>query len=127
MLVSEIGTQNTTLLSRERKIKSFISSALKDKNRSEIAAKLNVSKRQIDDWASPCKETLRFPASLVKPFCVATGSNDLALALLPDELLTLVEIGRRAVAADENFRQAWELLSTVKTGQTKSDTRQKKR
>ena len=102
---SETGAIITQAASAEKQFRGVVAKALKRcheiKDRQRVASELNIianlgiTKRMLDDWASPGKKGLRFPASLIRPFCEVTGDDSLALAVIPSHLRELVEVGER--------------------------------
>jgi hypothetical protein len=84
-------------------LRGLVAQALKgcSEERQQVASELSIrthdriTKRMLDDWASPSKKGLRFPASLVKDFCEVTGNDGLALAIVGRRLRELIELGER--------------------------------
>lgn len=104
-IASELRGQLTRRASQESALRDAVGKALKvcrseGRNRADIARELTtltgemVSKRNLDDWATPSKTDLRFPAWIVKFFCEVTHDNGVALAIMPDRLRAQVEVGK---------------------------------
>jgi len=101
---SEIGTPARTPDSTEARLREYVSDALKHCSRritrEQVAQELTtitghkITKRMLDDWATPSKKGLRVPAFLVKPLCEITGHNDLAMAVVPYRVAFLVAMGQ---------------------------------
>jgi hypothetical protein len=87
----------------EADLREFVSKALnccsKRIPREQVAQELTthtghrITKRMLDDWATPSKKGLRVPAFLIKPLCEITGNNDLAMSVMPYRLVFLVALG----------------------------------
>jgi hypothetical protein len=102
-LSEEIGAEIGTPHDREAAVRELVGKALhscrKRLRREQVAEQLTkaadfcVTRGMLDDWASPSKKGLRFPASLIKPLCEITDNNDLALAVLPYRVVFLVALG----------------------------------
>lgn len=100
---SEIGTPARTPDSTEARLREYVSDALKHCSRritrEQVAQELTthtghrITKRMLDDWATPSKKGLRVPAFLIKPLCEITGNNDLAMSVMPYRLVFLVALG----------------------------------
>jgi hypothetical protein len=101
-----IGAENIRHPSAEGNIRELVAMALKRcskiKSREQVVLALNmltqagITKRMLDDWASPSKKGLRFPASLIKAFCQVTGDDGLQLHVLTDANRGFLELGKRA-------------------------------
>jgi len=104
---SETGANITQPASAERHFRELVAKSLNQcrrvKDRHRVTSELNtltnlgITKRMLDDWASPGKKGLRFPASLVKAFCQVTGDDTLALAVIPEPLKDQLAVGKWAV------------------------------
>ena len=102
-----IGTETGTPPSPEARIRDLIAKALKRcsklKDRQQVTLELNtlthlgITKSMLDDWTSPSKKGLRFPASLVKALCEVTGDDALALAIIPTHLREQIAVGSWAM------------------------------
>lgn len=66
-------------------------------------AGFRVTKAMINDWASPSKKGLRFPASLIKPFFEITECSHLAQAFMPYRLLFLAALGEWVYASQQTL------------------------
>lgn len=67
--------------------------------RAEIADRLTqqagfpVSANMLNDWCALSKPGLRFPLSLVRPFCEITGENELAFLAMPENIRENATLG----------------------------------
>jgi len=96
---AEIGTPHD----REAPVRAIVARALyfckKRLTRDQVAEQLTkvagfrVTRGMLDDWASPSKKGLRFPASLIKPFFEITECSRLAEAFLPYRLVFSCGLG----------------------------------
>ena len=125
----EIGAQITPRTSAEMALRGLVAQALKrcPKDRQQVASELStrsgerITKRMLDDWASPSKKGLRFPASLVKDFCEITGDDRLQRWMAGPRLGVLIEFGERVSSAVEFFR----IAATLRSCQRRKRTRKK--
>ncbi len=103
---SEIGAAiNKDPVLTEAQLHGVVAAALKQcvrrKAREQVAAELrqltglNVTKRMLDDWASPSKLHLRVPAILIAPLGRVTGTPNLEMAVIGPGLRALVNEGAR--------------------------------
>jgi hypothetical protein len=112
-----IGGQNGEAQSPEARIRDLVAKGLKRcskvKSREQIALDLNtltrfgVTKNMLNDWVSPSKKGLRFPASLIAPFCEVTGDDSLRHFVMGEQLNRRCEVGRQVL----NSRDLWEALA----------------
>jgi hypothetical protein len=98
---SEIGTAPRISVFGEADLRELVSKALngcsKRINRQQVAEQLStpahtITKRMLDDWATPSKKGLRVPAFLIKPLCEITGDHALAMSVLPYRMVFLVAL-----------------------------------
>jgi hypothetical protein len=116
-LTPTIGGENTESTSSEANIRELVARVLKRcskiKSREQVVFDLNtltksgVTKNMLDDWASLSKKGLRFPASLVGPFCEVTGDDSLRHFVMGEHLNRRCEVGRQVL----NSRDLWEALA----------------
>ncbi|HXJ94871.1 MAG TPA: hypothetical protein VMT20_18665 [Terriglobia bacterium] len=98
-----LKTKNDLDRFSDAKIRELIARVLKQsrKSRIQIAEQLSaltglpVTVNMLNDWCT--KKRLRFPLSLAAAFCEVTGTNDLLLAAMGDQLRRRVILGHRAV------------------------------
>lgn len=100
---SEIGRPARTPQYEEACLRQRVSNALKACakriTREQVARELTtmtghkITKRMLDDWATPSKKGLRVPAFLIKPLCEITGSDDLAVAVMPFRMVFTLMLG----------------------------------
>jgi hypothetical protein len=89
------------------------------KNREQVAGEVSelagfhVSKRMLDDWASPSKTSLRIPAVLIAPLGRVTGTPDLEMAVIDDYLRELAMFGANVLAIRAHLAAALEQLSKL--------------
>lgn len=97
--LTDAATRNQ-VLSAERQLRELMAKSLTGNDRQIVASEIKrltgmqVSKRQLDDWAAPSREGLRLPASLIKTFCEITGDDALALAVIPSHLHEYIAVGK---------------------------------
>lgn len=114
-----IGTENGVPPSPEAHIRDLIAKGLKCcsklKDRQRVALELNtltrlgVTKNMLDDWASPSKKGLRFPACLIGAFCEVTGDDSLRHFVMGEQLNRRCRVGEQVL----NSRDMWEALAPV--------------
>jgi len=102
-LSREIGAQIGTPHDQEAAVRALVAEALhscrKRLTREQVAEQLTkqagfrVTKGMLDDWASPSKKGLRFPASLVRPFFEITLRSDLAQHFMPYRIVFVCALG----------------------------------
>lgn len=100
---SEIGTPARRPEYGEAYLRERVSDALKRCSkrltREQVAQELTtitghkITKRMLDDWATPSKKGLRVPAFLIKPLCEITLSDDLAMSVMPYRVVFTVALG----------------------------------
>jgi hypothetical protein len=100
---SNNGTPGRTGRDQESAVRELVAKALrlskKRLTRHQLAEQLTkeagfrVTTGMINDWASPSKKGLRFPASLIRPFFELTLCSDLAKAFMPYRLVFLCALG----------------------------------
>jgi hypothetical protein len=102
-LSEEIGAEIGTPHDQEAAVRELVAKALhscrKRLTREQVAEQLTkaagfrVTRGMVDDWSSPSKKGLRFPASLIKPFFEITECSGLAQAFMPYRLVFLAGLG----------------------------------
>jgi hypothetical protein len=52
-----------------------------------------ITKRMLDDWATPSKKGLRVPGFLIKPLCEITATQSLAMSVMPFRMVFVIALG----------------------------------
>lgn len=129
-LSKDIGAEIGTPHEQEAAVRELIGKALqlcrKRLTREQVAEQLSkaagfrVTKGMLDDWASPSKKTLRFPASLIKPFFEITECSTLAQAFLPYRLVFVMALGEWVYQSRKTLDRIYsDLLSLTKDSDRK--------
>lgn len=89
----------------EALLRECVAQALKNcsrqKTREQVARELSdvtgltITKRMVNDWASPSKTHPRLPAILIEPLAHVTGTQTLERAVIGPNLSKLIDLGAR--------------------------------
>jgi len=140
--LSEIGTPARIPEHGEAYLREQVSKALdhcsKRITREQVAQELTtmtdhkITKRMLDDWATPSKEGLRVPAFLIKPLCEITNYDELARAVTPFRAVFAAELGNRVLQCRRTLDRIYQDFQKLtdeedrKTGKNRKSNRARK-